>query len=49
MQILLLFAIALPVIGALACVAGWVLGAAFGVLLSPFVFALTLWRMLTRP
>jgi hypothetical protein len=43
MQILVLIAIALPIVGALACVAGWVLGVAFGVLLSPFVFALTLW------
>lgn len=49
MQILLLIVIALPVVGALACAAGWVLGAAVGVLLSPFVFAVTLWRVLTRP
>lgn len=48
MQILLLIAIAMPLVGALACGAGWVLGTALGLLLSPFVFAFTLLRALTR-
>jgi len=49
MQFLLLIGIAMPIVGALARAGGWVLGAAIGVLLSPFVFVVTLWRALTRP
>lgn len=48
MQILLLIVIAMPLVGALACGAGWLLGTALGLVLSPFVFAITLWRTLTR-